>query len=212
MADSTAYDVALSFASEDRDVARHLATLLSSRGARVFYDENDVASLWGKDLHHHLINIYAHSKFVVLLVSQAYVRKSWTRFEAQAAIARAGASPHAQVLPLALDDSVHDLPWSAGFVDLRRVGLENVADLVLSKLRHTTSQPPRRRSLPLHVFPSEGGWVVKRSATSEYTEHWQSKDAAIDAAREVARQTGGEVVIHRRDGTIESRDTPTDEG
>src|SRR3954454_1990381 len=45
------YDVALSFAGEDRPLAGKLAGLLHARHIRVFYDEYEKASLWGKDLY-----------------------------------------------------------------------------------------------------------------------------------------------------------------
>lgn len=48
--DNYKYQIALSFAGEDRFVAGKLARLLSDRGISVFYDEFEQTSLWGKDL------------------------------------------------------------------------------------------------------------------------------------------------------------------
>jgi hypothetical protein len=45
------YDLALSFAGEDRPVAESLAGLLRDDGVRVFYDAYEKAALWGKDLY-----------------------------------------------------------------------------------------------------------------------------------------------------------------
>ena len=42
------YDVALSFAGEDRLHAKELARLLKSGGYRVFYDDYEKPRLWGK--------------------------------------------------------------------------------------------------------------------------------------------------------------------
>jgi hypothetical protein len=44
------YDVALSFAGEDRAKAEELAQLLREGGVRVFYDKFEQARLWGSDL------------------------------------------------------------------------------------------------------------------------------------------------------------------
>lgn len=52
--DNFAYDVALSFAGEDRAHAEKLAQLLKAKGIKVFYDEAEAADLWGKDLIAHL--------------------------------------------------------------------------------------------------------------------------------------------------------------
>jgi hypothetical protein len=48
------YDVALSFAGEDRDYVRAVAESLRKREKRVFFDEFEKARLWGKDLYQHL--------------------------------------------------------------------------------------------------------------------------------------------------------------
>lgn len=42
------FDVALSFAGEDRQHAKKLADLLNACGYTVFYDEYEQADLWGK--------------------------------------------------------------------------------------------------------------------------------------------------------------------
>ena len=51
MADTLEFDIALSFAGEDRSWAEKLATLLKARGVRVFYDEFFQSTLWGKNLY-----------------------------------------------------------------------------------------------------------------------------------------------------------------
>jgi len=53
------YDVALSFAGEDRALARELAALLRDAGFKVFYDEYEQATLWGKNLYDHLTDVYS---------------------------------------------------------------------------------------------------------------------------------------------------------
>ena len=47
------FDVALSFAGEDREYAEALADLLNSGGYTIFYDKYEQADLWGKDLYVH---------------------------------------------------------------------------------------------------------------------------------------------------------------
>jgi len=56
-----------------------------------------------------------------------------------------------------------------------------------------------------HVVPSvSGGWNVKRPGTSRASRHFDTQADAVSWAREVARQAGSELVIHRRDGTIDT--------
>ena len=47
------YDVALSFAGEDRFYVDQVATILKEQGVSVFYDEFEEVDLWGKDLALH---------------------------------------------------------------------------------------------------------------------------------------------------------------
>lgn len=130
------YDVALSFAGEDRAVAEELRNLLTQRGIRVFYDQDAQASLWGKDLYQHLQTIYRDkAAFCVVLISQHYVQKHWTRHELQQAQARAFAADQEYILPLRLDDTpVPGINPTTGYLDLRKLGLANVALLVCQKV------------------------------------------------------------------------------
>src|SRR5258708_1039058 len=52
------YDVALSFAGEDRNYANALAEALRHRQLNVFYDEYEKTTLWGKNLYTYLSDIY----------------------------------------------------------------------------------------------------------------------------------------------------------
>ncbi len=59
------YEVALSFAGEDRPYASQLANILRRRGVRFFFDEYEKYTLWGKNL-----------KWAVTLTQQ-YDIKNW---------------------------------------------------------------------------------------------------------------------------------------
>ena len=73
------YDVALSFAGENRTYVEQVAEGLKAAGVSVFYDKFEKADLWGKNLIEHLAEIYGHrSRFVVMFVSKEYVEKAWT--------------------------------------------------------------------------------------------------------------------------------------
>ena len=52
------YDVALSFAGEEREVVEQFASALVHKGVRVFYDNFEKSVLWGKDLYQHLQTVY----------------------------------------------------------------------------------------------------------------------------------------------------------
>jgi uncharacterized protein YdaT len=58
-----------------------------------------------------------------------------------------------------------------------------------------------------HVVPNGDEWAVRREGSSRVTRRAPTQSEAIDLAREIARNQGSEVVIHRPDGTIRDRDS-----
>lgn len=59
-----------------------------------------------------------------------------------------------------------------------------------------------------HVTPHpDGGWQVKRENSDRASSRHDTQGDAIDQARDYARNTGTEVVIHRPDGTIRDSDS-----
>ncbi|MGI8649386.1 MAG: DUF2188 domain-containing protein [Rubrobacter sp.] len=60
-----------------------------------------------------------------------------------------------------------------------------------------------------HVTPhSEGGWKVEAEAATRASSTHQTKEEAVDNAKELAKaQEPGQVIIHRQDGTIEAKQT-----
>jgi hypothetical protein len=130
------FDVAISFAGEDRQVAEHLATILRTAGRKVFYDVWEQHSLWGKDLYQHLQSVYKDkAKYCVLLASKHYVSKNWPKHELKQAQARAFSENREYILPVRIDDTiVPGINHTVGYIDLRHTPVEQVAKLLLKKL------------------------------------------------------------------------------
>lgn len=77
------YDVALTFAGEDRSYAEHLRDELEDQGHAVFYDMAEQHLILGQDVEAYLGPIYASgSRYVVAVLGEMYGRKRWTLFEA----------------------------------------------------------------------------------------------------------------------------------
>lgn len=130
------YDVVISFAGEDREVAKLLADGLILKGMTVFYDEYAQADLWGKDLYSHLTEIYRdQSKYCLMIISESYAKKQWTNHERRAAQARAIGENHEYILPLRVDDaSVEGILQTTGYVDYRVTSAEQVVEMVVEKV------------------------------------------------------------------------------
>lgn len=130
------YDIALSFAGEDRAHAERLAFLLVNDGVRVFYDKYEEAVLWGKDLYQHLQSVYRdHAKYCLIFVSRHYSQKLWTKHELKQAQARAFHEHQEYILPIRLDDTeIPGLNATVGYVDLSSHTIEDIQKLILQKL------------------------------------------------------------------------------
>ena len=144
--DQFEYDVALSFAGEDRAVAEEFGDLLSTKNIEVFYDEYQVGGLWGKDLVDHLVNIYARkARYCVMLISKYYPLKKWTEVERRAAQDRAFRDSNEYILPIQLDDTeIPGITQTKGYRDLRQHSMESIVILLEQNLIQTKGQsgPP----------------------------------------------------------------------
>lgn len=59
-----------------------------------------------------------------------------------------------------------------------------------------------------HVVPTpKGKWGVRGEGNSKITKETSTQTQAIDIAREIAKNQGSEVVIHRKDGVIRDKDS-----
>jgi hypothetical protein len=130
------YDVCLSFAGEDRDYVRRVASELKRKGVRVFYDEYEEVDLWGKDLYVHLDDIYKNAaRYCVLFVSQHYAKKLWTNHERRSAQERALKENTEYILPARFDDTpAPGLRDTVGYIDLRGREPEDFAGIIRGKI------------------------------------------------------------------------------
>lgn len=59
-----------------------------------------------------------------------------------------------------------------------------------------------------HVVPNpNGGWSVKRGGAFRATRTFATQKAAISYARKISRNQGSELYVHKKDGTIRSKDS-----
>lgn len=58
-----------------------------------------------------------------------------------------------------------------------------------------------------HVVRREKRWAVRGEGNSRDTSHHSTQAEAAEAARQIARRQGSEVMIHGRDGRIREKDS-----
>lgn len=132
------YEVALSFAGEDRPYVRAVRDELKKLGITVFYDEDEQAALWGTDLYVHLDKVYRKSTlYCVMFISKAYAAKLWTNHERISLQARDFVHAHnGTVLPARFDDTeIPGLRPQIGYLDLRNLRPPALARLIAEKVR-----------------------------------------------------------------------------
>lgn len=156
------YDVAFSFAGEDRAYVDQVASHLQRKGLRVFYDKYEQVSLWGKDLYEHLQDVYQNkSQYTVMFISKYYANKLWTKHERKILQAKAFEETREYILPARFDDTeIPGLSRTIAYVDLNNVSPKDFSELVHEKVSGSHDEPEQleeqilriRRGLDAHNF------------------------------------------------------------
>lgn len=134
--DTLLYDIVISFAGEDREVAKNIAVKIQEKNLSVFYDSYEKSSLWGKDLYTYLSTIYKDkAKFCIILISESYRRKLWTKHELKSAQARAFSENREYILPIRLDSTeIKGILPTTGYISYPDESCEEIAILLERKL------------------------------------------------------------------------------
>ncbi len=165
------YEVAISFAGEDRPFAEAVAKGLRDAEVEVFYDNFYAADLWGEDLSTKLRSVYHDSsEFCIMIISQNYVAKMWTIFERQQAIERLiREKGKAYVLPVRLDGFPGEVPGlsgAIGYLSVSRNEPQRVVSTFLGKVGRKPlleeGAPPSKAEAPKPHIPK-----LKRSFTDK---------------------------------------------
>lgn len=130
------FDVALSFAGEDREYVEAVASHLKNKGFNVFYDQYETTDLWGKNLYTHLQEVYyKQARYTIMFISQHYKEKLWTNHERESAQARAISEGSEYILPARFDDTeVPGLLPTVGYIRLNHYSPAEFAELLEEKI------------------------------------------------------------------------------
>ncbi len=132
------FDIALSFAGEDRDKAESLANALKERNINVFYDAFQKAELWGQDLYSYLSDLYRfRAKYCVVFVSEQYSKKLWTNHERKSAQERAFKENQTYILPIRIDNTeIPGLLSTVGYLNWNNESVTSIVNLIINKLEN----------------------------------------------------------------------------
>lgn len=131
------YDVALSFAGENRVYVEKIAFLLKMRGINVFYDKYETSKLWGKDLYQYLSDIYkSKARYCIVFISKHYIEKNWTKLELRSAQEKSFLQDEEYILPIILENNVKipGIGETTGFLKASEYTEQEIVDLIEEKL------------------------------------------------------------------------------
>ena len=133
---SYTYEVALSFAGEQRDYVRDVNDALKTLGVKTFYDDDYAVDLWGKNHTEELPRIYAEDSHLVLMfISEQYVDKRWPRHERRAILTEMTQRASPYLLPVRFDDSpVPGLDSACHYLEASRFTSSELADAAYAQL------------------------------------------------------------------------------
>ncbi len=165
------YDVALSFAGEDRIYAEALADALLHHGIKVFYDQYEKPTLWGKNLYTYLSDVYQNkARYCVMFLSQHYAAKLWTNHEREAAQARAFRENEEYILPVRLDNTeIPGILETTAYLNWYEETIDTIVNAILEKL-----------GKPLQNLPEIGRKKITHELPAEYEKQIQQVGGMID--------------------------------
>jgi hypothetical protein len=200
------FDVALSFAGEDRTYVEEVASALKGASLSVFYDADYLAETWGENLIEFFDGVYRlRSRFAIMFVSKCYAEKMWTRLERRSALTRAMEERGPYVLPVLLDDTqLPGLLPSVGHVDSRRVGIDGLVAAVIKKVAaaqrgvlpgHVDRVPRTDAELAVVLRERPDGWEYLYFAGVLHLELAKHEDRLHDHEMGYAERSGERVTL-----------------
>lgn len=130
------YDVAFSYAGENREYVEKVARYLKDRNVNIFYDKFEEADLWGKDLTEYFDEVFRKkAQYCVIFISKYYAEKKWPTVEKQNALAKEIEQEEEYILPARFDNTeIPGLRSTIGYIDLTQKTPEEFAKMILKKL------------------------------------------------------------------------------
>lgn len=130
------YDVAVSFAGENRAIVEKFVNKSKEKGITVFYDFDVQHELWGKELEKKLVDVYStEALYMIIFISKDYPIKDWTNFESEVGRNESKKRLPEYILPIKIDDTpIVGLKSNIGHLDLRQLDIERIVEILEQKL------------------------------------------------------------------------------
>lgn len=143
------YDVAVSFASEQRPYVHRVVRACETRGLRVFYDRDRVFDFWGTNVIRELRKVYGgtQARYFVPFLSAEYLVKKYPMDEFNTALVQALGRGYDYILPVVVHSAqVPDdlLSPAVGVLRAEEHSPEELAEKLVRKVMRAPDSPPPR--------------------------------------------------------------------
>ena len=125
----------MSFAGEQREYVREVATTLESKGIKVFYDEFYESHMWGRNLVDYFKDVYySRSNYCIMFISKDYISKMWPVHEKKCATARDIEKFGEYILPVIFEEvQVPGLDPAKKYLSAKKYTPQQIADMFIEK-------------------------------------------------------------------------------
>ncbi|HEY3250006.1 MAG TPA: TIR domain-containing protein, partial [Ignavibacteria bacterium] len=220
------YDVALSFAGENRNYVSEVAKELKKREIKYFYDNENKVKLWGKNLTEYLHDLYKDkARFCVMFISIYYKEKMWTKHERRSALERAIQQNDEYILPVRFDESdIPGLNSTIHFIDATKISPKDIAELIELKIGNepvkiankTSNKTITERDLLLHEALKISDKTKRLTIKEEYLKSRKAFDDAnkevdlmYDEFEKIVNEANGDIIpktfIFQREKSVDNR-------
>jgi hypothetical protein len=125
-------DFAISYAGEQSDIATEIDRRLTELGFFVFFAERSRLNLAGQDGESLFLSIFSEAKQVIVLISEEYKQKEWTRYEWDVIRKRENIN---RFIPVRIDDTmILGLPSNVLYLEFTGGNYANIVDAAVSRL------------------------------------------------------------------------------
>lgn len=202
------FDVALSFASVDRSIARDVALAMRNRGLNVLFDEFNQELFSRPNLHEYLRDLYDHSQVCVAIVSDCYLESPWLQAEIHILLARSQSDVSYTIVPVRISETPLPLSLkSLGPIDYEQSSSDLIAETVDHIIQQKRTRKKRKELSSYHVFPRNSKWSVKRQGATRASSLHETKSDALKAAMALAANNNlSEIIVYSKDGSVASRE------
>ncbi|WP_048149828.1 TIR domain-containing protein [Methanolacinia paynteri] len=126
-------DFAISYAGEDLDIAEGIKKAITEKNNdfTIFFAPDERYNLIGKDGETFFEKIFKNSKQVILLLSESYKKKDWTRFELDEILKR---NEENRFIPVKIDEvnilglssNIIYIPFSENYIEIAEIAIKKL--------------------------------------------------------------------------------------